>query len=559
MCEAGPMSKNRILYLFKQGVSLKQCLSTTVEASEVVQLAPSPRLTFNHIAWQVANKAQPPGWLDEVRTYFADIEDLANVSSKVLLCFEVADRTWALTYGGGRHLINHNHTEPRFGLMVTANSINPQELLGAESRTSDQRARLISSRMATGSRLQDLGIDFDDELLKSLSGRPNHDTWFKRVAGADSLSVTCDIELTELPELAKQSLTAFQSETYKQGYSFLDNLTPVTKSDPRTEYLNSHLANTVLDGEPHEFAVALPRLIDDHAIGTVHLIRNKTVEIELTAKSVQEGLAALGVRTSEDLEKCKIRVMDLDEVEALIGPRSLIAFITLEATLSGDTFVHIDNEWYQVSRDYVEQVNRAITEIETSEPPLPSLPKVTSTAKGKSSHMCEGCYNATAAAELGFTCLDRHLIHHGGPNQKTEFGDIWDQETGRLYHVKKRTSSATLSHLWAQGEVAVDLYEKDSKYHQKVLDTLPGIGLPNSPRDITLVYAVACELDKPLSESLFFMAKANLTARLVTIRRIVNKVELIRILMTDEQTDDYTKCQKCTDRVDVGETANEAS
>lgn len=142
----------------------------------------------------------------------------------------------------------------------------------------------------------------------------------------------------------------------------------------------------------------------------------------------------------------------------------------------------------------------------------------------------EGAYNDRAAHERGWALLDKANFQIGGPNQKIEICDLLTAGL-HMICVKKRTRSATLSHLFSQGSVSADLYRGEPTYRDRVRAAVPANsdGDQASSEEPTIVYAIATDRPGVLIDSLFFFSKVNLVAHAKDIRRRGLKVGIAKI------------------------------
>lgn len=71
-----------------------------------------------------------------------------------------------------------------------------------------------------------------------------------------------------------------------------------------------------------------------------------------------------------------------------------------------------------------------------------------------------------------------------------EFCDLFDRQ-GRIIHVKKRSASSTLSHLFAQGSVACETFLRDQRFREAVQDDLVAMHKPTHAGLIQITHPIA--------------------------------------------------------------------
>ncbi len=520
-------SKKFSLYLLREGVRLDRASLRISKGTTVDDLPTAEGLAFPHAAFIVRNKPSRPRWSAHLADHF-DVADLENQTSSVVLLFEAAQRVWALTYGNGFHLVQPGSIEPAFGLKVVANSIDPSEIKSADARTPDVVSRTTRSQVSRGSQIGALGVAVDRELIKHLAGKPLSDegteAWARRLAGSDSLQVNADWDLADLETHASFLLEQFQSDNYRDAFGFIDNFRPLRSGDPLVEHLDGLLAEALDGRQTQKLSLAAPEVLDEDRFDHFKVIfAGKSEEMsELALVDLYELLDQWDVGGADALHKVSVIAVDGDGAAASTK-RELRRYLAAELTDDDATYMLVTGQWFLVEAGYVDRINARVRSLAASsrEHPLPEWPV----------GLGEGEYNALAAGSPDWQLLDKSMIHHGGPNQKVEFGDLLSTDSRSLVHVKKMSSSATLSHLWAQGAVAGQLYKTDPDFQQKVRELIPTV--PADMSDLTVVYAVANSRNGAIEDELFFFSKVHLVQQLETLMLIGCPVELVKIDMVD--------------------------
>lgn len=135
--------------------------------------------------------------------------------------------------------------------------------------------------------------------------------------------------------------------------------------------------------------------------------------------------------------------------------------------------------------------------------------------------MHEKEYNTLAAGSLGGVCLDRKLIstplHHRGGIEPC---DVF-VPPGTLLHMKRGSSSASLSHLLAQGLVSADALARDEHARRawcaRIEEETSG-----RIRDAQVdAVVLGIQREKPITvESLFTFTKVNLVKQHAALRSL---------------------------------------
>ncbi len=182
---------------------------------------------------------------------------------------------------------------------------------------------------------------------------------------------------------------------------------------------------------------------------------------------------------------------------------SIYRCLVYETHLRGRTYLLSEGDWFELDPSFVERVDGGVASIPTGTLALPAA------IEGEE----ERAYNERAAAEAGLALLDRKLVSIGGTS--IEVADLVSA-SGDLIHVKRKTQSATLSHLFAQGRISAEaLQEVDAAVREAAaahMDTDGRVGGallrgPYEARSKTVVYAVIASNAAELPGKLpFFMA-----------------------------------------------------
>lgn len=513
------------LYLLRKRTKLHRSTLHIPKGTVLEDLPNARDLPFRHQAFIVRNKANAPSWVQNLSKHF-DTRDLENQTSSFVLLFEACERLWAISHGNGFHLIPPSIVEPRFGIRVVANSIDPQAIKSIDTRTTDIISRTIRAQISQGSPISELGVAVDRELTQYLAGVPltgdDAKSWAKRIAGSDSLQLNVIWNLEDIADYAAVLLEQFEATRYKESFGFIDNYRPLPSGDPIVADLDNQLETLIANRETTGVSLAVPSVLEEESFDHFAISMGRKSEdiVELYLPIVYEVLDKWGVSDDEALARVKIRIVD-DNGEIKNSRQELKRYITAEASHEGSAYLLLAGEWFAVENDYAKQVDAEIRQIvsRSRRHSLPTWPL----------GMTESNYNQLAARRRQWTNIDRRMVHYGGPNQKNEFGDLWNPYSRSIVHVKKMSRSASLSHLWAQGTVAMELYWRDPNYRTEVHDRISE--LPPDLSDVKLIYAVATPKTGALEDELFFFSKVRFLQSLSELRRLRCDVRLVKIQM----------------------------
>lgn len=214
---------------------------------------------------------------------------------------------------------------------------------------------------------------------------------------------------------------------------------------------------------------------------------------------------------------------------------SVYQCVVSEQRLSGVLYALIEGRWFSIADSLVNQVATAIAAIRAATVTLPAgLP-------GES----EGDYNARAAYASGeLALLDKQLVAPDGSKTRLEFCDLMSTD-GSLVHVKRKTRSSTLSHLFAQGHVSAEALVDGTLRDQvrsaiqeaagtadasRWLDRVPpSLSVPDRDK-VTVTYAVIADSKATGVEWLPFFSRLTLMQTVRDLNRLgFTKVALVRV------------------------------
>jgi uncharacterized protein (TIGR04141 family) len=229
--------------------------------------------------------------------------------------------------------------------------------------------------------------------------------------------------------------------------------------------------------------IAPPEMVDLERISGYSFNREYDVRPDPT---LDRYLAALRHRHALQVSMIKrhelhVHVPESDEP---VNSWSVYRSLVVESELDDKRYVLTEGKWYAITKQLTNDVRQFMTRFERGTISLP--PCKTSEPEEE--------YNARVAAEQGWACADRQLVKPDGARTPVEFCDLFTPER-QLIHVKRRSSSSTLSHLFAQGYVSAEAFLYDRSFREQSrekvgnLASLIPIKEPNS-RDFEIAFAI---------------------------------------------------------------------
>lgn len=454
----------------------------------------------------------PPSWAKFLVPIAAETLQLANASSSAVLFVKSGKRILAFCFGQGRSELKPEVAEPGFGLKVALNTVDPERLRSADARTLEHgitTKRLQTSRDADQTAF---GFDVSRDLLRQIAGQPDDASFAGKVIGSDSLTVHAQVVAADLGKKSEQLLKAFRSKRYKDFFEWVDHLAAVT--DPTlSEKLDGKLISALKGNDRENMHLAASSVIDWEAVDKFKIQgagRDEFLDLDLEAyiESLGDNLSAI---TVAKLKGYRIRTQFAGS-DSFVPQGSVYSSLVWETKYRGRLYALVDGHWYSIDESYAAKVAKFIKKI--PEPDPDHLP--TSTIGEK-----EGDYNERAANDSDELFLfDKVGIRPDGAATPIEFCDLFSKSK-QMIHVKRKTRSATLSHLFAQGAVSAQLFLQDPEVRKQVKEEirekLPSGGflrhIPDgrpAAADYEVVFAIIAKPQTKWPLSLPFFSQVNL-------------------------------------------------
>lgn len=432
------------VFLLRDVTELSDALSE--DAAKTVtqrQLTPGSRLTGRFYTRQ--SSARKPGWATYLDSAIAGgLKGVQSSSASGLLLLQVDGHTFALTFGYGRSFLDQAKIERRFGLKVALNVIDERQIRSLDTKKFDEMVVSTNTQTSRTTELPTFGVDVLRDILRAVTGSAPRSTGYKSLSGADALVLGVEKPVSDLPGLLRDLYAHYTDTKYQATFGWVDQLSEVR--DPElVRKLDSQLVTRLRVGDTSTTHIAMPENLDWEDIE--HFLISPTRsqaydELDLDEYLAQKATDSANL-TIALLKSRKVSVKFLRNTTP--DTRwSIYQCIVSEQRLDGLLYALIEGRWFAIADSLVKQVDEAIAAIPTATVTLPAgLPGET-----------EGEYNArAAAASPDLTLLDAKLVAPDGSTTRIEFCDLLSTD-GSIVHVKRKTRSSTLSHLFAQGQVS---------------------------------------------------------------------------------------------------------
>lgn len=470
---------------------------------------------------------RPPWWVAFLNQGVPQLEGLFNANSAATLLLRASGRIFAITFGYGRNLLALDAFEREFGLRVALNTVDPETLRSVDARTFEELTVMTRSQTSRAAGLENFRISQAQDILKAIMGIPRDPVFGSRITGADAVKVTFVPSIVTLAEKCDQLFTAYCSDDYKQRFAFIDQLR--TLRDPsKIEVLNEEVI----------------RRLRTRELGNLHISPPEVVDLEDIESFVFEGLNDEGATDLDTIRYCElagnpnsISILELKrrKVGALYGGAAephyrwkLYDCIVAEVQAESKLFILSGGTWYEVEADFSRRIAR---DVETRLGNNNLLPAAVQNED-------ELTYNGRVSSERSFHLLDRRTIVPTGGRTPIEFCDLMTVNK-QLIHVKRRSRSSTLSHLFSQGVVSAETFFRDSGYRQALATKLQEEGLNDAatlipakrplPSEWEIVYGIIGGQSSEWPRSLPFFSQLNFKIQAERLENVGYKVSLLNI------------------------------
>jgi uncharacterized protein (TIGR04141 family) len=477
---------------------------------DVGQLAHVPISAGLDFEGQIITKGTPPNpprWRQFVQSGTEQqLGPLFNQSASCLIVVSVRDRVFAVSFGFARFWIDETRIVRRFGMIVTLNTVHPDRIRSVDREEFETIQRKTRSQTSVSSSMENFGLNVRRDLVRSVTGQPEDQNLARHVTGADNLILSAPIRFDQLGEKCGEILEIYGRDTYRERYGWIDNFARV--NDPvLVAELDAALVADLRTGVPEHAFLTPPDTLDtqEHR-GFRYPHQRKGVDpypdLRLEDFFARVDPATI---TLESLRQWRVREYTVDD-DAPSRRFRIYDAIIYEATRDDKLYVLSLGEWFEIAQDHVTDVNNEIRRI-----PNHDALALEDAHVGEP----EGEYNERIANNSNghFALLDARPVMYGGGRSSIEVCDLLSDN--RIFiHVKAKTKSATLSHLFAQGLNSAQAF-RDMRFRQLAAERCPASHafiFEGEPRvsDHIVTYAIITKADGDIREALPFFSKQSL-------------------------------------------------
>ncbi|MCI4235258.1 TIGR04141 family sporadically distributed protein [Dickeya dianthicola] len=446
------------------------------------------------------------------------LDELANRSSSAVLIIKTAKATMAFAFGYGRFLIDTKYFVHDFGIKTALNTLKHDSLRSVDLFTLEDQAVQKKSQASRESSIGVFGIDISRDVLRAVTGSPKTGVNLKNISGGDSVySFGVEINVGEIPDLVDLLSGYYNNESYKEEFSWVDNIRKV-KEKSEIDNLDEKLLDDIKSGS-EEVIITIPEVVQWDSIYGFSFTRTKNSIKPIIEKD--EYLKNIDVTTVsiDSIKRDRLFVYDIHENEIEYQIYKCIYF---EHKEENKTYILFSGMWYEIDNIFISRIDAILERINVSKLTFPNV-YVWEETKGKEKKLkieTEGDYNERAASSQGYYLLDKKLIKSNRTTTPVELCDLMTDKK-QFIHVKHRKGgSAGLSHLFSQGSVSAEILLGDKEFRKEARKVLKkvsnglqdSVSLDNFKSDgVEIVFLILGEDSTSLKNNLPFFSKVNLS------------------------------------------------
>ena len=366
----------------------------------------------------------------------------------VPLDFDGVNRLFAVCFGMGRNLLNADSIQDKFGMYTVLNSIDPKTIRSVDLNRLESIPKHDRRQTSKLSKLNTFELNVERDLLRAVTGRAKEGyqpQLGETITGADALRITIDLAIDNLPNRLREIYTIYQKPDYKADFGWIDKISPL-KDLSRIAQLETELIEKINRKELDTIWMSIPELVDWNQLNSIRYSKKGNDYYDLEIKSVLSD-----VFLDEPVTKALLQshvAYACDNTGNSFVHWSLYKCLYAEIDLNPGIYILNNGQWYQIDSNYETEVKNYYNNAAQS---------VYTFSKAHLNEI-EGDYNIRIAQEnpAKRLLMDKRLVKPVPGEDEIEFCDIYTTDK-ELYHVKRYSGSATLSHLFNQGLVSGEL------------------------------------------------------------------------------------------------------
>ncbi|MCK5242190.1 TIGR04141 family sporadically distributed protein [bacterium] len=433
---------------------------------------------------------------------------LFSATSKAVLLVKQQGRIFAIPFGYGWTLLNHGVWEERFGLKTALNIVDADSLRRIDKKNMSSVPKDTSEQLSRGGVAADFGIDIEQDLVQSITGKTIDETFGKNITGKDALSVSVKVDLTNIKDFLETCYQTYLKTDYKKDFGWIDQIADI--KDPKLiETLDGQLIENIKNNQEGKTWMAVPELVKWEEVSGFSYKNSARPKTQYDDINLSAFINSLSDASEDDKNKLSIEILKKKKIYCFDSQNDSLKhqwsayncmYCEINDRTKEKTYLLSNGKWYEVEKSFTKSVDKEYQALRNQAISI-DLPSY--------QHGNENDYNIKIAQkDKQFCCMDRKNISHGGGYSKIEFCDLFAKNK-KMIHVKHYGGSSVLSHLFNQGIVSGELFIRDEDFRKKVSAKLSKahriFDIENKPKasDYEVVFAVISSVENDLEIPFF--------------------------------------------------------
>ena len=457
------------------------------------------------------------------------LPDIKNSSSRAIVFFRINNRIFAIPFGYGKHLLKEEFIEREFGLRTALNIVNADKLISVDKANIGDLSLLTKMQTSQKGAPDLFNIDTIKDLLKSITGEPTTnlpEQYGNIITGNEAVYINPKTEFAKIPKILKKLEEDYRKETYKARFDWIDNI-KIERNPLIIEQLRTNLIVDIQNSNTDKINLAPPFMI---AWEEFEYITFTPKGDEFTEFSIQDYYDVKGDLSELDWgkfvnQRFYLKSSSLNESFGV----PLWRAINYQTKLGSQQYVFSLANWYLVDSDYYQTIYDYCKIIPESKTTFINCIKDEN----------EGEYNEKLAlTSENLILFDKKLVKSRIARSAIEACDVFNVTEREFIHVKFRGSSATLSHLFAQGRISANSLGRDEDFRKGLRnklrfnrDLIPIKFKDFNAGNYTVTFAVIESKDRSFVDSLPFFSLINFRMTAEDLIMIGYKVNVKKIII----------------------------
>jgi uncharacterized protein (TIGR04141 family) len=464
-----------------------------------------------------------PAWVKQFSGVASPPVSVKSKSAAALLVIQTSKATFALAFGFGRSLLNTESWEEEFGLKVVLNNIGDEGIKQIQLSAFDSLLQNKQAQSVRSARIDEFGLDVEQDVIRSLTGTPSDGELGRLFGGRDSLRISTETSINDLPKLLDRLFEDSKKETYLTTFSWIGRMKEV-RDKKLKETLNEKLLEKIVSKDFERLWMAPPTYQEWEAGRMFVVAKTDEDHDDLRMHEIVEEWDTNGFLDGLEIGDLKSHhVLAIDDSRYGVERWTIYKTIYCEIDHDNGTYILNSGTWYRIRASYLQEVNKTFIEFPRTELDLPDY-----------NDPSEEAYNIRVSQERSDVCLmDQKFVELNARGlTKVELCDLLTPEK-QIIHIKRYSGSSTLSHLFAQGIVSAELFLNVPEFRAKVNTyvssncKLADPAAPINPQQYEIIYGIVSKSNKEIN--LPFFSKVMLRNARTVLQNLNYRVSLCKI------------------------------